>query len=69
MILIEFTRYTGSKVSINPDYIAYVSPAERGTNIFVMGGSVHTVSESYTDVIRLIESNGNYLTARATAGI
>lgn len=58
MKLVEFTRYTGTKFSINPDYVAYVVPAENGTNIFVMGGSTFMVTESYNTVIGLLTDDG-----------
>jgi len=60
MKLIELTRISGTKFSVNPNHVVYVVPSTDnvGTYVAMPYGNGFSIKEEYNTVIRLLTDEG-----------
>jgi hypothetical protein len=54
-MLVTFQKYSGGVVAINPKFVMMIEEAKSGTNIMMSDGGTTKVTESYLNVVGIIQ--------------
>jgi hypothetical protein len=58
-MLVTFQKYSGGVVAINPKFVMMIEEAKSGTNIMMSDGGTTKVTESYLNVVGIVQGQLN----------
>lgn len=59
-MLVTFQKYSGGVVAINPKFVMMIEEAKSGTNIMMSDGGTTKVTESYLNVVGIVQAQLNF---------
>jgi hypothetical protein len=59
-MLVTFQKYSGGVVAINPKFVMMIEEAKSGTNIMMSDGGTTKVTESYLNVVGIVQAQMNF---------
>jgi hypothetical protein len=58
-MLVTFQKYSGGVVAINPKFVMMITEALNGTDIMMSDGGTTRVTESYLNVVGIVQGQLN----------
>jgi hypothetical protein len=58
-MLVTFQKYSGGTVAINPKFVMMIEDSKSGTDIIMSDGGTTKVTESYLNVVGIVQGQLN----------